>query len=148
MIGGSAGGLTALQHMAAGLSAGLPASVLSGGLNDGTHRLQIIKRRGGIAVAQRLEEAIVPHMPLSAVRNVVLDHIGGAADMAALIVDLSTRRLRGRGTDGRGGAGWDVAKRGSRKLEAWRARRRAGTVCGPGMRRRVVGKTRTGGAPN
>lgn len=91
--------------------------VVSGGLNDGTHGLQIIKRRGGIAVAQRIEEAIVPHMPLSAIRNVELDHIVGAADMAPLIVDLSRRRLRGRDVNGQRRVGRDVAERGTRKLE-------------------------------
>lgn len=49
--------------------------VLSGGLDDGTHGLELIKRHGGIAVAQDPHSALMPMMPLSAIQNVEVDYI-------------------------------------------------------------------------
>ncbi|HYU78272.1 MAG TPA: chemotaxis protein CheB [Vicinamibacterales bacterium] len=49
--------------------------VLSGGLDDGTHGLEVIKRHGGLAIAQDPEDAIAPNMPLSAIQNVEVDYI-------------------------------------------------------------------------
>jgi two-component system, chemotaxis family, protein-glutamate methylesterase/glutaminase len=49
--------------------------VLSGGLDDGTHGLELIKRHGGLAIAQDPENAVMPTMPLSAIQNVEVDHI-------------------------------------------------------------------------
>jgi two-component system chemotaxis response regulator CheB len=49
--------------------------VLSGGLDDGTHGLELIKRHGGIAIAQDPERALMPGMPLSAIQNVEVDYI-------------------------------------------------------------------------
>ena len=49
--------------------------VLSGGLDDGTHGLDLVKRHGGLAIAQDPEEALIPSMPLSAIQNVEVDHI-------------------------------------------------------------------------
>jgi two-component system chemotaxis response regulator CheB len=49
--------------------------VLSGGLDDGTHGLDLVKRHGGLAIAQDPEEAFAPSMPLSAIQHVEVDHI-------------------------------------------------------------------------
>ena len=49
--------------------------VLSGGLDDGAFGLELIKRHGGVAIAQDPESAVMPSMPLSAIQNVVVDHI-------------------------------------------------------------------------
>jgi two-component system chemotaxis response regulator CheB len=49
--------------------------VLSGGLDDGTHGLELIKRHGGLAIAQDPQHAVMPSMPLSAIQNVEVDHI-------------------------------------------------------------------------
>ena len=59
--------------------------VLSGGLDDGTDGLRIIKECGGIAIAQNPEEAEFPSMPASAIRNVAIDHIARLDDIPALI---------------------------------------------------------------
>ncbi|HWB14656.1 MAG TPA: chemotaxis protein CheB [Pirellulales bacterium] len=63
--------------------------VLSGSLGDGSFGLACIKQSGGIAIVQNPDEAIVPSMPLSALRGVAIDHVVGAAEMAALIVELA-----------------------------------------------------------
>jgi two-component system chemotaxis response regulator CheB len=59
--------------------------ILSGALDDGTRGLQAVKHAGGIAIVQDIEEASVRNMPLSAIRNVEVDHIAPAAAIAALI---------------------------------------------------------------
>jgi two-component system chemotaxis response regulator CheB len=57
--------------------------VLSGGLDDGTHGLELIKRHGGLAIAQDPQDAVMPSMPLSAIQNVEVDHILAPAAIAA-----------------------------------------------------------------
>src|SRR5262245_30272851 len=42
------------------------AIVLSGSLADGTHGLAMVKSHGGVAIVQLEEDALVPHMPVSA----------------------------------------------------------------------------------
>jgi len=59
--------------------------ILSGALDDGTRGLQAVKRAGGVAIVQDIEDATVRNMPLSAIRNVQVDHIAHAAAIAALI---------------------------------------------------------------
>lgn len=63
--------------------------VLSGGLNDGTAGLSIIKQRGGIAIVQDPGDASFPSMPLSAVQNVEIDRILAAADIPAALDELA-----------------------------------------------------------
>ncbi|PZM14601.1 chemotaxis protein CheB [Rhizobium tubonense] len=48
--------------------------ILTGNLNDGTLGLYEIKRRGGIAIAQDLDDALYPEMPQSAAAYVELDY--------------------------------------------------------------------------
>jgi two-component system chemotaxis response regulator CheB len=62
--------------------------VLSGALTDGTGGLRAIKRCGGLAVVQDPAEALVPSMPLSALRHVDVDHICRTDDMASLLARL------------------------------------------------------------
>jgi two-component system chemotaxis response regulator CheB len=61
------------------------AVILSGGLDDGTDGARVIKRYGGIAIAQDPEEAIFSSMPQSAIRNVKVDHIAGVKEIASLL---------------------------------------------------------------
>jgi two-component system chemotaxis response regulator CheB len=63
--------------------------VLSGALDDGTYGLKVIKDAGGIAVVQDPREATHPEMPMNAMRFVDVDHVAGAARIAALIADGS-----------------------------------------------------------
>ncbi len=62
--------------------------ILSGGLDDGTLGLLAIKRRGGVAIVQNPEEALVPSMPLSALKNVEVDAILRASEIAPRLVEL------------------------------------------------------------
>lgn len=63
--------------------------VLSGGLNDGTYGLSIVKEQGGFAIAQDPDEALVPSMPLSAIRDVEVDQILEIEAIAPLLVKLA-----------------------------------------------------------
>ncbi len=73
------------------------AVILSGSMADGTNGLMLVKRYGGIAIAQRIEQAAVPSMPLSAIQNVEVDHIVSAVDMGPLIARLAAESV-GEGT--------------------------------------------------
>ncbi len=67
--------------------------LLTGQLDDGTAGLWDIKRRGGIAVVQNPEEAAFPSMPLSALREIEVDHIVRLADMGSLLIRLALTPL-------------------------------------------------------
>lgn len=62
--------------------------VLTGMLDDGTAGLWEIKRRGGTAIVQSPEEAVYPGMPLSALREVNVDHAVPLAAMGPLLTSL------------------------------------------------------------
>jgi two-component system chemotaxis response regulator CheB len=64
------------------------AIVLSGSLDDGTHGLAVVKSRGGIAIVQSEEDALVPHMPVSAAHAVAVDYVLPASEMARVIAGL------------------------------------------------------------
>ncbi len=67
--------------------------VLSGGLEDGTAGLLAIKRSGGTAIVQNPEEAPVPSMPLSALKNVEVDAVLSASDIGPRLVALTKTRV-------------------------------------------------------
>jgi two-component system chemotaxis response regulator CheB len=62
--------------------------VLSGALDDGTHGLELIKRHGGLAIAQDPNEAAASGMPLSAIQNVEIDHVLRVAEIARRLPPL------------------------------------------------------------
>jgi two-component system chemotaxis response regulator CheB len=62
--------------------------VLSGALNDGTAGLRAIQRCGGVTVVQDPHDAADPGMPASALRNVDVDHVAPASELASLLVRL------------------------------------------------------------
>ena len=64
--------------------------ILSGGLDDGTHGLGLVKRFGGTAVVQDPKEAMVPDMLLSACRNVDVDFVVPRSEISTLLVRLVT----------------------------------------------------------
>ena len=62
---------------------------------DGTHGLSVIKRAGGITLVQDPDEAEVPSMPLTAMRQVAVDYVLPVKEMARVIMGLLLNR-RGR----------------------------------------------------
>jgi two-component system, chemotaxis family, protein-glutamate methylesterase/glutaminase len=65
--------------------------LLSGALDDGSAGLVAIKRCGGIAIVQAPEDARVPDMLASAIRNASVDHILPAREIAPMIERLVKR---------------------------------------------------------
>jgi len=63
--------------------------ILSGGLDDGTHGSMLIKQHKGVVIVQSPEEAVVPSMPLSVLRNVEVDYVLPVAEMAGVISKLA-----------------------------------------------------------
>lgn len=66
--------------------------VLSGALDDGAAGLRTVKRRGGTAVVQDPHDAEVSQMPFSAIHATEVDYVLPAAELAALLVQLSQER--------------------------------------------------------
>jgi two-component system, chemotaxis family, protein-glutamate methylesterase/glutaminase len=62
--------------------------VLSGALDDGVYGLKLIKKRGGLAVVQDPEEALVSGMPRNAIDHVQVDHVMRAMGIPALLERL------------------------------------------------------------
>ncbi|HTV03354.1 MAG TPA: chemotaxis protein CheB [Luteitalea sp.] len=62
--------------------------VLTGNLDDGAAGLWTIKQLGGIAVVQDPEEAMFPSMPLSAMRQVAVDHVVRLAELGHRLTSL------------------------------------------------------------
>jgi len=75
--------------------------ILTGHLDDGTAGLWEIKRRGGMAVVQNPEGALVPSMPLNALREVPVDYTMNLEQMAPLL----SRLARGEGEQERSEVG-------------------------------------------
>ena len=67
--------------------------VLSGALDDGTAGLWRIKANGGITIVQDPADAEVPSMPESALREVQVDHCVPIAELADLLVALSSEEI-------------------------------------------------------
>lgn len=64
--------------------------VLSGALDDGSAGLRDIKRLGGIAIAQDPSDALTPSMPEAAIAKVPLDFVLPAAEIARVLIELSS----------------------------------------------------------
>lgn len=63
--------------------------LLSGEMDDGTAGLWEIERRGGVTIAQNPEEASFPSMPLSALREIEIDHVVRMGDIGPLLTRLA-----------------------------------------------------------
>lgn len=75
---------------------GVIGVILSGGLDDGTYGLMVIKEHGGVAIAQHPDDAVVPSMPMSAIQNVEVDHIVPANEIGPLLVQLVAEKPKRR----------------------------------------------------
>jgi hypothetical protein len=63
--------------------------VLSGGLDDGTEGVALVKAFGGVGIVQDPDEATFPGMPSSAIANVDIDHVLPANRIGQLIARLA-----------------------------------------------------------
>ena len=71
--------------------------VLSGALYDGSMGLLAIKTRGGMAIVQDPQEAMVDSMPRRAIERVAAEHILPVADIAAALTDLVRQPITAQG---------------------------------------------------
>lgn len=62
--------------------------VLTGNLDDGTAGLAVIKKKGGVAIAQNPQEADYPSMPSSAIEEVGVDYILKIEEIGPLLTAL------------------------------------------------------------
>jgi two-component system chemotaxis response regulator CheB len=67
--------------------------ITSGGLDDGTSGLWTIKHRGGVGVVQDPNDAEIESMPENALREVEVDHVVPATEIADLLVRLSKEEV-------------------------------------------------------
>src|SRR4051794_203515 len=69
--------------------------ILSGALSDGAFGLSVVKQHGGVAIVQDPDEAIISSMPRHAMKAVEVDCVLPAADIAAVIDQLSRDDVKG-----------------------------------------------------
>jgi two-component system, chemotaxis family, protein-glutamate methylesterase/glutaminase len=65
--------------------------ILSGALYDGSLGLMAVHTRGGLAIVQDPQEAVVESMPRSALKLVAADYVLPAADIAGVIAEFASR---------------------------------------------------------
>lgn len=70
--------------------------LLSGVLDDGVLGLAAVRSHGGATIGQSPDDALFPAMPINAQRAGVLDQQAAAADIGALLKELSHREIEER----------------------------------------------------
>lgn len=70
--------------------------VLSGALDDGVLGLAAIRSRGGTTIVQSPDDALFPAMPTNALDAGVVDRQAAAADIGAILNELSHREEKSR----------------------------------------------------
>ena len=68
--------------------------LLSGALDDGVLGLAAIRSRGGVTICQSPEDALFPAMPTNALEAGVVDHQAAAAEIGAILKELSQREIK------------------------------------------------------
>jgi two-component system chemotaxis response regulator CheB len=71
--------------------------ILSGAMDDGSSGLRSIKDAGGVAIVQHPDEAMVPGMPPSAIRQVEVDFVLPVAEIPEVLVRLVQNNGNGSG---------------------------------------------------
>ncbi|MGB9178624.1 MAG: chemotaxis protein CheB [Pyrinomonadaceae bacterium] len=71
--------------------------ILTGNLDDGTAGLWAIKQLGGTAIVQDPQDALAPSMPRSAMRQVKVNHCLPLAEIAPLLVRLTSSPIEEEG---------------------------------------------------
>src|SRR4051794_8041823 len=67
--------------------------ILSGGLDDGVEGLALIKKNGGIAIAQDPLEAAFPSMPEAAIEKCEVDHVARVSQIPAVLAELTREEV-------------------------------------------------------
>jgi two-component system chemotaxis response regulator CheB len=91
--------------------------ILSGGQDDGTFGLAMIKSAGGLAIVQHPLDALVSSMPESALQYVVVDHVVNADEIPSLLMEHASRFIEG-GKAGREREKPDIAEVGADVLSS------------------------------
>jgi two-component system chemotaxis response regulator CheB len=73
--------------------------VLSGALHDGSLGLLAVKTRGGVAIVQDPDEAVVDSMPRSALKLVSADHVLPVSQIPGVLLSLVEKQDAGTGGD-------------------------------------------------
>ncbi|AHM58341.1 chemotaxis protein CheB [Flammeovirgaceae bacterium 311] len=68
--------------------------ILTGALDDGTSGLWTIKRLGGVAICQDLQEATFPEMPQSAINYVDVDYTVKVSEIGAILSRLVSEQVK------------------------------------------------------
>lgn len=71
--------------------------ILTGNLDDGTAGLWTVKQLGGTTIVQDPQEALAPSMPRSAMRHARIDHCLPVAEIAPLLVRLTSTPIEEEG---------------------------------------------------
>ena len=72
------------------------AVVLTGGGSDGTDGVQAVKSSGGVVIAQDPRQAAHPSMPRSAISSGAVDYVVELAEIAPLLVQLTSGTVENR----------------------------------------------------
>jgi len=83
-----------LKSLAKSWPGSVVAVILSGLAADGVTALQVIKAAGGITIAQRVETAHYPEMPLNAIKSGFVDYVLSPAAIARALVKIARSSAR------------------------------------------------------
>jgi len=82
--------------------------VLSGGRDDGSAGLFVIKARGGVAIVQDPKEALTPNMPQNAISMVDVDFCLPVRQIADVLVQLANGKAADITESPNGGTTWRI----------------------------------------
>jgi chemotaxis response regulator CheB len=85
-----------LKSLAKSWPGSVVAVILSGLAADGAAALQAVKAAGGITIAQQVETAHYPDMPLNAIKSGCVDYVLPPAAIARALVKISRSSARAR----------------------------------------------------
>jgi chemotaxis response regulator CheB len=83
-----------LKSLAKSWPGSVVAVILSGLAADGVMALQVVKAAGGITIAQRVETAHYPDMPLNAIKSGFVDYVLPPAAIARALVKIARSSAR------------------------------------------------------
>jgi len=85
-----------LKSLAKSWPGSVVAVILSGMAADGVTALQVVKAAGGITIAQQVETAHYPEMPLNAIKSGFVDYVLSPAAIGRALVKIARSSARDR----------------------------------------------------